>query len=172
MTRGSDTPARSAHSKRPGPATNHASGTGPGQAGDNPRNQPAEIVGHLVVALSRYLRQLRLEGALAPAQLEELVILLANRANQCQDVPSDKALLDRSRTPVDRSLVPGRLLLTKCEAAELLGISLRSFERLVSAGCLPLVHLQGAARVRVADLETYVKGLSDDYRSDPARTDE
>jgi excisionase family DNA binding protein len=53
--------------------------------------------------------------------------------------------------------VSGRLLLTKSEAAEQLGVSLRTIERLISAGRLPLVHVAGAARVRVADLGAYVR---------------
>lgn len=53
----------------------------------------------------------------------------------------------------------GRLLITKSEAAEQLGVSLRTIERLIAAGRLPLVHVEGAARVRVADLGAYVQGL-------------
>ena len=53
----------------------------------------------------------------------------------------------------------GRLLLTKNEAAEQLGVSVRTIERLISAGRLPLVHVEGAARVRVADLGAYVQSL-------------
>jgi excisionase family DNA binding protein len=55
--------------------------------------------------------------------------------------------------------VPRRLLITKRDAAEQLGVSLRTIERLISAGRLPLVHVEGAARVRVGDLEAYVEGL-------------
>jgi excisionase family DNA binding protein len=61
-----------------------------------------------------------------------------------------------------------RLLLTKPEAAEQLGVSLRTIERLISAGRLPLVHVEGAARVRVADLEAYVQGLDADARTSPS----
>jgi excisionase family DNA binding protein len=60
--------------------------------------------------------------------------------------------LTRSQAEFDSSPVSGRLLLTKSEAAEQLGVSLRTIERLISAGRLPLVHVEGAARVRLADL--------------------
>ena len=60
------------------------------------------------------------------------------------------------------------MLITKSEAAEQLGVSLRTIERLISAGRLPLVHVEGAARVRVADLEAYVQGLEADGRPDPS----
>ena len=52
-----------------------------------------------------------------------------------------------------------RLLITKAEAAEQLGISVRTVERLIAAGRLPLVHVEGAARLRVADLQGYVDAL-------------
>ena len=66
----------------------------------------------------------------------------------------------------------GRLLLTKSEAAEQLGVSLRTIERLISAGRLPLVHVEGAARVRVADLGAYVEGLGADNRTTPSTGDD
>lgn len=65
----------------------------------------------------------------------------------------------------DPSRVSGRLLLTKSEAAEQLGVSLRTIERLISAGRLPLVHVEGAARVRVADLGAYVQSLDAGFRT-------
>ena len=52
-----------------------------------------------------------------------------------------------------------RLLITKAEAAEQLGVSVRTVERLIAAGRLPLVHVEGAARLRVADVEAYVDSL-------------
>ena len=55
--------------------------------------------------------------------------------------------------------VVGRLLVTKAEASVQLGISVRTVERLIAAGRLPLVHVEGAARLRVADLEAYVDAL-------------
>ena len=63
-----------------------------------------------------------------------------------------------------------RLLRTKTEAAEQLGVSVRTIERLISAGRLPLVHVEGAARVRVADLQGYVQSLDTDHRSTDDKT--
>ncbi|WP_158550664.1 helix-turn-helix domain-containing protein [Geodermatophilus sp. TF02-6] len=54
-----------------------------------------------------------------------------------------------------------RLLVTKGEAAQRLSVSVRTIERLVAAGRLPLVHVERAARFRVSDLETYVHELSE-----------
>ena len=76
--------------------------------------------------------------------------------------------LTRRRAATDSSNVSGRLLLTKSEAAEQLGVSLRTIERLISAGRLPLVHVGGAARVRVADLGAYVQSLDADSRTSPS----
>jgi excisionase family DNA binding protein len=116
---------------------------------------PAELIAHLVIALSRYRRQLRVEGARVPAQIEDLISFLADRAKARHDV----LMLDPWRAASDPPAMSRRLLITKSDAAEQLGVSLRTIERLIAAGRLPLVHVEGAARVRVADLEAYVQGL-------------
>jgi excisionase family DNA binding protein len=73
---------------------------------------------------------------------------------------------------LDPATVSGRLLITKSEAAEQLGVSVRTIERLISAGRLPLVHVEGAARVRVADLGAYVQSLDADSRPTPSSDDD
>jgi excisionase family DNA binding protein len=118
---------------------------------------------HLVVALSRYLRQLRAEGGRAPAQVEALIAFLTNPARSVHDV----TVLDSWRAASSPSAMPRRLLITKSDAAEVLGISLRTIERLISSGRLPLVHVEGAARVRVTDLEAYVQSLEADAGPKP-----
>jgi excisionase family DNA binding protein len=134
----------------------------PGQTTAPQRNggvqPPAELIAHLIVALSRYVRQLRAEGGRVPVQVESLVTFLIDTARARHDL----AVLDSWRPASDHSFMPRRLLLTKRDAAELLGISLRTIERVISAGRLPLVHVEGAARVRVTDLEAYVQGLEAD----------
>ena len=50
--------------------------------------------------------------------------------------------------------------MTKGEAAERLGVSVRTIERLVATGRLPQVHIERSARFRVRDLEAYVDGLT------------
>jgi excisionase family DNA binding protein len=52
------------------------------------------------------------------------------------------------------------------------GVSLRTIERLISAGSLPLVHVGGAARVRVADLGAYVQSLDADSRTTPSSNED
>ena len=57
--------------------------------------------------------------------------------------------------------MPDRLLVTKAEAAERLGVSVRTIERLVATGRLPQVHVERLARFRVSDLEAYVNSLAE-----------
>jgi len=83
---------------------------------------------------------------------------LADPGRATHDVP----MLDCSAAAYGPPPMPRRLLITKGDAAELLGVSLRTLERLISAGRLPLVHVEGAARVRVTDLEAYVQDLEVD----------
>jgi excisionase family DNA binding protein len=123
---------------------------------------PAQLIAHLVVALSRYLRQLRADGERVPVQIEELITFLADRGRP----PNNAPILDSWRAAYGPPPMPRRLLITKSDAAELLGVSLRTIERLISAGRLPLVHVESAARVRVIDLEAYVQGLEADAGPD------
>jgi excisionase family DNA binding protein len=128
---------------------------------------PTELVAHLVIALSRYHRLLRTTGGRVPAEIEDLVLVLTDRARPVHPVPFH----DPCRAASESSAIPRRLLVTKSEAAEQLCVSLRTLERLISAGRLPLVHVEGAARVRVADLEAYVQRLKADGRSSPSPPD-
>ena len=63
------------------------------------------------------------------------------------------------RAASDHAGMPDRLLVTKGEAAERLGVSVRTIERLVACGRLPQVQVERLARFRVCDLEAYVHGL-------------
>ena len=56
--------------------------------------------------------------------------------------------------------------MTKGEAAERLGVSVRTIERLVATGRLPQVHIERSARFRVRDLEAYVDGLTESAAGD------
>jgi excisionase family DNA binding protein len=139
---------------RPEAMPAHVQGRAPVAHGTSGGQPPADLITHLVIALSRYRRQLRTDGGWVPAQIEDLITFLADRISAPQ-VP----MLDPWRAASDPLAMPRRLLITKSDAAELLGVSLRTIERLISAGRLPLVHVEGAARVRVTDLEAYVQGL-------------
>jgi excisionase family DNA binding protein len=65
--------------------------------------------------------------------------------------------------PAHYAFMPDRLLVTKSEAAERLGVSVRTIERLVATGRLPQVHIERLARFRVSDLESYVQSLTQNH---------
>ena len=110
---------------------------------------------HLALALTRYVRQLCKDGLTVPPVIDELAALLTLYAKSRQVAPSVAGDDDMSHD------VPNvrRLLITKAEAADQLGVSVRTVERLIAAEKLPLVHVEGAARLRRADLEAYVDTL-------------
>lgn len=123
-----------------------------------------EIVKHVALALCRYVRQRRQLGLRVPAEIEALAAFLMNSVTIR---PGPAAVIDDlAATPDDR--VVGQLLVTKAEAAERLGVSIRTIERLVAAARLPLVHVERSARLRVSDLETFVSSLTDDHGQLPA----
>jgi excisionase family DNA binding protein len=128
-----------------------AEASGPGGA-----SQPPELVRHLAVALSRHVRDLRRAGTFIPAEVEELATFLAQAVRSRPQATPVADVTEAEHPPP----VVERLLVTKGEAAERLGVSVRTIERLVSARRLPLVHVERAARFRVSDLKAYVHGLA------------
>jgi excisionase family DNA binding protein len=120
-----------------------------------PEETPSAVLTHLALAVTRYVRQLRKDGLAVPSIIDELAAFLTLYVRTRQaatGVDGDYG------TPQDVPVMP-RLLITKAEAADQLGVSVRTVERLIAAGRLPLVHVEGAARLRVADLEAYVDAL-------------
>ncbi len=91
-----------------------------------------------------------------PREVEELTVLLMHLGRIRQDPP---ALAGESGT-AQYARMPDRLLVTKSEAAERLGVSVRTIERLVATGQLAQVHVERLARFRLSDLESYVNGLA------------
>ncbi|HET6757990.1 MAG TPA: helix-turn-helix domain-containing protein [Propionibacteriaceae bacterium] len=117
---------------------------------------PALVFTHLARAIARYARQSRKDGLPVPSIMDELAAFLTlyvRTRHIAAGVDGDH------RSPQCDSVVQRRLLITKAEAAEQLGISVRTVERLIAGGRLRLVHVEGAARLRVADLEAYVDSL-------------
>ena len=97
-----------------------------------------------------------------PHEVEELAAFLMHLARTRRDPPT---LADEFGT-AHYVRMPDRLLVTKGEAAERLGISVRTVERLVAAGQLPQVYIERLARFRVSDLEAYVNGLAEKATAD------
>jgi len=119
--------------------------------------QPPELVRHLAVALSRHVRDLRQAGAFIPPEVEELATFLAQAVRSRPQATPVADVTEAEHAPP----VVERLLVTKGEAAERLGVSVRTVERLVAAGRLTLVHVERAARFRVSDLKVYVHELAE-----------
>jgi excisionase family DNA binding protein len=115
------------------------------------------LLRHLLVAVSTHAHRLQQDGRVLPGQVEDLLIFLRLGVRICQDMPHSAEGAEVGHY----APVPERLLITKAEAAERLGVSLRTVDRLAAAGHLPLVHVERLARFRVKDLEAYVNGLAD-----------
>ena len=62
------------------------------------------------------------------------------------------------------------MLLRQQRAAEVLDVSESAVRRLVKKGALRTVKVNGATRVRVADLKAYVEALAVADASDPPET--
>lgn len=123
-----------------------------------------EMVQHVTFALTGHVRRLRLQGLSVPREVEELATFLRHLARSRQEAAGtrqDAPLAAMSSETRDHSPVANRLLITKDEAAERLGVSVRTVERLVATGRLPQVHIERLARFRVKDLEAYVDGLGE-----------
>src|SRR6185295_19259551 len=52
------------------------------------------------------------------------------------------------------------MVLTREEAAEALRVSVRQLDRLIAEGTIPAVRFGGSVRIRTADLETWLRGMS------------
>ena len=120
-----------------------------------PEETPSAVLTHLALAITRYARQLRNEGLPVPPTLDELAAFLTMYVRTRH---AATGVAGEYGAPEDVPVMP-RLLITKAEAAERLAVSVRTVERLIAGGRLPLVHVEAAARLRVADLEAYVDAL-------------
>lgn len=121
-----------------------------------------EALHHLAFALSGHVRRLHFQGIAVPREVEELAAFLRLLARTRQEPP----VVAIATEPGHYSRMPDQLLITKGEAAERLGVSVRTLERLVATGRVPQVHVERLARFRVKDLESYVDGLVESRTDD------
>ena len=91
-----------------------------------------------------------------PRKADELAICLVRLVRSRQDPSSPASEMEAGHN----APMPDRLLVTKGEAAERLGVSVRTIERLVVAGRLRQFQVERLARFWVSDLEAYVDGLA------------
>jgi excisionase family DNA binding protein len=114
-----------------------------------------DVLVHLAVALTVHERRQRARGVPLPQSVADIARFL----RACVTARQEATSLDESVQSADDAGVRDRLLLTKGEAAASLGVSVRTLERMVAAGRLPVVHVEGACRIRVADITAYVERL-------------
>ncbi|SDP46401.1 DNA binding domain-containing protein, excisionase family [Klenkia soli] len=114
-----------------------------------------ELLAHIAAALALHARRLRSEGLPVPPAL----LVAATWATDCVRTRQVATSLDRLVELLDGERVE-KMLLTKDQAATALGVSVRTLDRVVASGALTLVKVEGSARIRRADLDGYVAGLS------------
>ena len=123
-----------------------------------PEEAVHDLLLHVTAALSAHLRQRRSEGRTVPPAFAELTTLLV----ECVRTRQEATGLYAAPFAANDAPVAPRLLLTKGETAARLGVSVRTVERLVAAGRLPLLRVEGSCRLRVDDVVAYVDALTPD----------
>ena len=81
-------------------------------------HRPPQIITHLAIALSRHVRELRHDCVPVPGEIEELTTFLVHYVRSRQE----PTVLDDLLRVADDARVTDRLLVTKREAAERLGV--------------------------------------------------
>ena len=114
-----------------------------------------EVLAHVAAALAQHVQHRRLMGLPTPPA----VLIAAAWTADCVRPRLTETGLDRLAGLLDGRHMD-KLLLTKPDAAQALGVSVRTVDRLVSSGALPLVKVAGAARIRRSDLDDYVNHLA------------
>ena len=120
-----------------------------------------DFLAHLAVALGLYARRLRSEGLAVPP----LVLEVAEWAGDCARNRQTATVLDAFAARLDGPHMSPRLL-TKADTAQVLGVSVRTLERLAATGALVPVRVEGSVRYRVTDVDAYVSGLGSSFRDD------
>lgn len=114
-----------------------------------------ELLAHLAIALARYSKERRRNGLGMSEDLLALAEFFQFHATTRQGATP---LGDGGDLP-DAGGMTNHPLLTKREAAAALRVSVRTLERLVVSGALPVVHMGRVSRVRRTDLENYIESL-------------
>src|SRR6476659_5214670 len=116
----------------------HDAGPGLRQANIGAREGTSvpQVVQHLAAALCLHVRRLNHERVPVPREVEELAIFLTRFGRTHPDLPTPR---HESRT-MWRVATPEPLLVTKAEAAQRLGVSVRTVARLVATGRLAQVR--------------------------------
>ncbi len=115
----------------------------------------------MAVAMKMLERWSRENGRTLPPDIAALAAL-AKKYDSVRQEPTDRAGSDEL---LDDEVVRRKLTHSLDEAADRIGVSKRTVERLVADGTLPSVRIVGARRIRVSDLEAYIESLPTAARS-------
>jgi excisionase family DNA binding protein len=110
---------------------------------------------HLAIALQGHRKWLAASGLSMPRALTELQDMCVQRVSAGH---TGSALADIDEL-LDAAVMAPRLL-TYAAAGDALSFSLSTIKRLVASGELPAVRVAGTARIRVEDLDHFVKNLN------------
>lgn len=116
-----------------------------------------ELLAHLALALSRYEREAGRDGVAVPPELGVLRVFLtdcAQRRPEATEGAGGALLTDGG------GMTEHVLLLSRRQVAGALGCSSRTVDRLIAAGTLAAVKVEGSTKVRRGDLDAYIAGLS------------
>ena len=114
-----------------------------------------ELLAHVALALSRYEADLTKLGIRVPEDLEFATAFATDLATVRQQAPT---VGEKGELP-DAGSMTNHPVLTKREAAASLRVSVRTLERLIASGALPVVELGKSPRVRRIDLDAYIESL-------------
>lgn len=120
-----------------------------------PAGSDLALAMHLSIALQMYREQLERNGSSVPVGLRDLEAIASFRVRPGQG----GSVFDRTCVCGDGAAVTPRLL-TFAQVGSALSTSLSTVKRLAGSGALVTVRVNGAPRVRVADLDSYVAGLA------------
>jgi len=117
-----------------------------------------EVAAHVALALSRYVRESRVDAVWVPDEVERLAVLLADVASRRQGETSMDPAADAGHGRLMDTA--STLLLNRRELAHALRCSVRTVDRLIGSGALVAVKIEGSTRVRRSDLDEYVSRLA------------
>ncbi|CCH77736.1 Excisionase/Xis, DNA-binding (modular protein) [Nostocoides japonicum T1-X7] len=113
-----------------------------------------EAAGHIAVALLLHAKEARKAALDLPVGLDDLTTAFVNRARRGQD---GSPLQDLWK--VRQAAVVTPRLLTYADTAKALGVGESTVKRLVRRGDITAVHVLGAARIPVAEVDAYITRL-------------
>lgn len=113
------------------------------------------LAAHLAQAIARHKVAAARDGYAVPRELLQLEASARNQVGAGQG----GSTFDADEMNGNAEVMAPRLL-TYTEAGRLMSVSDSTVKRLVVAGDLTPVHIGGAARLRISDIDAYIEGLA------------